>query len=147
MTEYKSKHGVVSKGREELYMSFTDLSRIREMLPEDKKAMVFADYDHLSATVQNFTIGVRVTGRQPYERIELSNAEGTPFSFSIILHFDDAGEPGKTDFSITVEADLNLVMKAMLGGKIKSGLDKVVDGIVDVSEGRMPEGMPEGMKF
>ena len=147
MTEYKSKHGVVSKGRETLYMSFTDLSRIREMLPEDKKAMVFADYDHLSATVQNFTVGVRVTGRQPYERIELSNAEGTPFAFSIILHFDEAGEAGKTDFSITVEADLNLVMKAMLGGKIKTGLDKIVDGIVDVSEGRIPEGMPEGMKF
>ena len=128
-------------------MSFVDLSRIREMLPEDKKEMIFADYDHLSATVQNFTIGVRVTGRQPYERIELSNAEGTPFAFDILLNFDEAGEPGKTDFSITVEADLNLVMKAMLGGKIKSGLDKIVDGIVDVSEGRMPEGMPEGMKF
>jgi len=55
--------------------------------------------------------------------------------------------PGKTDFSITVEADLNLVMKAMLGGKIQSGLDKIVDGIVDVSEGRIPEGMPQGMKF
>ncbi|MBQ2521713.1 MAG: hypothetical protein II537_03315 [Bacteroidales bacterium] len=147
MTEYKSKHGIVSRSREELYMSFVDLSRIREMLPEDKKEMIFADYDHLSATVQNFTIGVRVTGRQPYERIELSNAEGTPFAFDILLHFDEAGEPGKTDFSITVEADLNLVMKAMLGGKIKSGLDKIVDGIVDVSEGRMPEGMPEGMKF
>ncbi|MBQ7268941.1 MAG: hypothetical protein IJS62_03690 [Bacteroidales bacterium] len=147
MTEYKSKHGVVSRSREELYMSFTDLSRIREMLPEDKKAMVFADYDHLSATVQNFTVGVRITGRQPYERIELSNAEGAPFAFSILLHFGDAGMPGKTDFSITVEADLNLVMKAMLGGKIQSGLDKIVEGIVDVSEGRIPEGMPQGMKF
>ena len=26
------------------------------------------------------------------------------------------------------------------GGKIKSGLDKVVDGLVDVSNGKMPEG-------
>jgi len=109
--------------------------------------MVFADYDHLSATIQNFTVGVKATGRQPYERIELSNAEGSPFAFSIILNFEDAGVPGKTDFSINVEADLNLVMKAMLGGRIKDGLDKIVDGVVDVSEGRVPEGMPEGMKF
>ena len=147
MTEYNSKHGVVSKGREELYMSFVDLSRFREMLPDDKKELVSADYDHLSATVQNFTIGVRATDRQPYECIELANAEGTPFAFNIRLHFEDAGDPLKTDFSISVEADLNLVMKAMLGGKIKEGLDKIVDGVVDVSEGRIPEGMPEGMKI
>lgn len=145
MTEYNSKQGLVSKSREELYMAFTDLSRFREMLPDDKKEMVSADYDHLSATVQNFTIGVRAAERLPYERIALANADGTPFDFNVVLHFDDAGDPGKTCFSISVEADLNLVMKAMLGGRIKEGLDKIVDGVVDVSEGRIPEGMPEGM--
>lgn len=147
MTEYNSKQGIVSRSREELYMAFTDLSRFREMLPDDKKEMVSADFDHLSATVQNFTIGVQVTQRLPYERIELANAEGAPFAFNVKLHFDDTGDPQKTGFSLSVEADLNLVMKAMLGGRIKDGLDKIVDGVVDVSEGRIPEGMPEGMKI
>ena len=37
------------------------------------------------------------------------------------------------------------MMKAMLGGKIKEGLDKIVDGLVAVSEGRAPEGVDPSM--
>ena len=32
------------------------------------------------------------------------------------------------------------MMKMMLSGKVKEALDKVVDGLVDASNGKMPEG-------
>jgi hypothetical protein len=32
------------------------------------------------------------------------------------------------------------MMKMMLGGKIKDAMDKIVDGLVDASNGIMPEG-------
>jgi hypothetical protein len=32
------------------------------------------------------------------------------------------------------------MLKMMLGGKLKDVLDKIVDGLVDVSNGKMPEG-------
>ena len=62
------------------------------------------------------------------------------------LHFDPATEPGRTDFYIRLDANLNFMMKAMIGGKIQQGLDKIVDSLVMVSEGRMPE-MPKDFKF
>ena len=37
------------------------------------------------------------------------------------------------------------MMKALLGGKIKDALDKVVDALVALSEGRMPEGIDPSM--
>lgn len=141
MSQFKSKHGIVSKSRQELYMSFVDMRNFTQMLPEDKKSYVTADYDTLSATVQNFKISVRVSGRVPYSLIQLQDVEA-PFHFGISLHFDEAAEAGKTDFSIEAEADLNFMMKMMLGSKIEEALNKIVDGLVDVSEGRMPEGMP-----
>ena len=94
----------------------------------------------IQATVQGFNIGVKVHERVPYSRIELVDY-GAPFAFHIVLHFDPAAEdPYKTDFHVMVEADLNLMMKMMLSGKVKEALDKVVDGIVDASNGKMPEG-------
>ena len=54
--------------------------------------------------------------------------------------FDPASDPYKTDFQIILDADLNFMMKTILGSKLKEGLDKVVDGLVAMSEGRMPEG-------
>ena len=35
------------------------------------------------------------------------------------------------------------MMKMMLSSKIREALDRVVDGLVSVSEGRMPEGVDE----
>jgi hypothetical protein len=61
------------------------------------------------------------------------------------MHFDAAGDPYRTDFQIVLDADLNFMMKTLLGGKLKDALDKVVDGLVDMSEGRMPEGKDSSM--
>ena len=57
-------------------------------------------------------------------------------------HFDPcSNDPNATDFHIAVEADLNFMMKMMLGSKIQSGLDKIVQSFEDLSNGRMPEGV------
>ena len=62
-----------------------------------------------------------------------------------MLHFDAASDPYKTDFGIVLDADLNFMMKALLGSKIKDALDKAVDAMVAMSEGRMPEGVDPSM--
>lgn len=126
--DFHSKHGIVRHRPEELYMSFTDMRTIVSMLPEDKRAGVTADYDSVSANVQGFPIGVRVASREPYSNIRLED-NGSPFHFDISLHFDDTGVPGETEFYIDVNAELNLLMKKMLGGKLQEALDKLVDSI------------------
>ena len=144
MAEFKSKRAVVSKAPYELYMLFVDMRHFVQLLPEDKKAGVTADYDSIQAEVQGFNIGIRVKDRTPYSKIEYMD-DGAPFKFRVILHFDAASDPYKTDFQIVVDAELNFMMKTFLGGKIKDALDKVVDALVAMSEGRMPEGVDPSM--
>lgn len=138
--EIKSKKAVVSKAPYELYMAFADMRNFVQFLPEDKKGDVTADYDTVHAVVQGFEIGVKVVGRTPYSKIEFAD-DGAPFQFRLYMHFDASSDPYKTDFQIILDADLNFMMKTLLGGKLKDALDKVVDALVAVSEGRMPEGM------
>ena len=60
------------------------------------------------------------------------------------LHFVAvASDPSKTDFYIDFHAELNLMMKMMLGGKIREAMNKMVDSLVAMSEGRMPDGIDE----
>lgn len=140
MVNYQSKKAVVSKAPYELYMAFVDMRNFVNFLPEDKKADVTADYDTVHVMVQGFNIGVKVTDRVPYSKIEFAD-DGAPFQFRLTMHFDPAGDPYKTDFHISLDADLNFMMKTLLGSKIQGALDKVVDSLVDLSEGRMPEGV------
>ena len=134
----------MSKAPYELYMVFADMRNFVQFLPDDKKEGVEADYDWIHAQVQGFNIGVKVTERVPYSRIEFAD-DGAPFQFGMALHFDPATDPYKTDFQIVVSAELNFMMKTLLGGKIKEALDKVVDALVAMSEGRMPEGVDPSM--
>ena len=139
-----SKRAVVSKAPYELYMMFVDMRNFVQMLPEDKKEGVEADYDSIHATVQGFPVGVKVKDRVPYSKIMYED-DGAPFNFVLTLHFDAAAYPYKTDFHIHLDADLNFMMKTLLGSKLKDGLNAIVDGLVAMSEGRMPEGVDPSM--
>ena len=142
---YTSKHGQVAKRPEELYMAFTDLRNFAQMVPQDQvQADIQADYDTLTVTVQGFRIGVRVDEREPYRLIRLGSAE-SPVEFVGALHFEPSAVPGRTDFWIDLDANLNFMMKTMLGGKLQQAIDKMVDGLVDASEGRMPQ-MPDNFR-
>ena len=143
MTHYSSKHGSVRRPQAELYMAFADLSNFTRFLPEDRRADVTADYDSVSVKVQGMTVGGRVTRREPYSYVEIEG-EGAPFGFTVGLHFEPA--PSGTEFWIEADADLGFMMKMMLGGKLQEALDKVVDGLVDISEGRTPEGVPQDVR-
>ena len=90
-SQYSSKHGTVSRPPYELYLLFSDLRNFLSMLPEDKRGMIQASYDTLTATVQGFNIGVKVHQRVPYSRIELVDY-GAPFAFHLAIHFEPAAE-------------------------------------------------------
>lgn len=128
MAHYESKHGQLSRSPEELYMGFTDMRNIAAFVPAQYKDSVTADYDTVSVSARGFNISIRISDRQPYSLIRFADVEA-PFHFYITLHFDHSSVPGKTDFSIEADADLNLMMKAMLGGKISEALDKIIDAM------------------
>lgn len=143
--EIKSKHRIVARAPYMLYMPFSDMRNFVNMLPEDKKQGVSADYDSLHAVVQGFNIGVRIDERRPYSRIVFKD-DGAPFTFTVNICFDaDGGNPDSTDFHIDIEADLNFMMKMLLGSKLKEAVDKMVDSVADLAEGKMPEGIDPSM--
>ena len=142
--QIKSKRAVVSKAPYELYMAFVDMRNFVQFLPEDKKEGVTADYDSIHAMVQGFNIGVRISERIPYSRIDFAD-DGAPFQFVLSMHFDAAPDPYKTNYHISLDADLNFMMKALLGSKLQEALDRIVDAIAAMSEGRVPEGIDPSM--
>ncbi len=131
-SNFTSKHGEVSISPADMFMRFTDMRNFTQQLPPQVAQMnvdLTADFDHLSAVVQGMNIAVKVKERVPYSKIVIED-DGAPIDFELILHFDPAAsDPWKTDFWIEVAAELNMMMKMMLKGKIQEGLDKLIDGL------------------
>ena len=140
-----SKHRSVARAPYMLYMPFSDMRNFVAMLPEDKRQGVEADYDSIRGTVQGFSVDVRVEEKRPYSRIVYKD-DGAPFQFTINICFDaDGGNPDSTDFHIDIEADLNFMMKMLLGNKFQDAVDKMVDAVADMAMGKMPEGIDPSM--
>ena len=150
-TNINSKKVIVSRQAAQLYMAFVDMRNFIQFLPEDKKKDVSADYDTITASVQGFNIGLRVIERVPYSFIKFADNDA-PFAFNLSIHFDSVVDnPDKTELYMHLSAELNFMMKTLIGSKLQSGLDKFVEAIAAMAEGRMPEGIdpsmyPEGFK-
>ena len=140
-----SKHRSVARAPYMLYMPFSDMRNFVAMLPADKRQGVEADYDSIRGTEQGFSVGARGEERRPYSRIVYKD-DGAPFQFTINICFDaDGGNPDSTDFHIDIEADLNFMMKMLLGNKFQDAVDKMVDAVADMAMGKMPEGIDPSM--
>ncbi len=143
MTTIKSKHKIISRAPSTLYMGFTDMRNFYQMLPEDKKAGVEADMDTIKASVSGFNIAVQIVERVAYSKIVMKSID-SPFDFTASFYFDAvANESQKTEFYIEVEAEMNFMMKMMLKPKIQEGLDRLVEGLEALSEGKMPDGIDQ----
>lgn len=133
MAEYKSKTVVVPASSMTVFNRITDLQGIYSTIPEDKRKDVTIDGDTVNITYAGFTLGIRMAVKDPFNRVVLEGV-GAPFEFSISILLSPTDDIMRTELAIVVEADLNFMMKAMLGPKIKEGLDQVVDAI---ASGRM----------
>lgn len=143
--EIKSKHRTVARAPYILYMMFADMRNFMALIPEDKKEGVEADYDTLHATVQGFNFGIKVQERRPYSKITFVD-DGAPFTFKINICFDaDGGNPDSTDFHIDLDADLNFMMKMLLGSKLQEAVDRIVDTVADISMGKIPDNIDPSM--
>lgn len=133
MTTYTSKHGTVGRSNMELFMLFTDLRTLSMAIPEAQKQQVNLDvtYDTLTATMQGISLGIKIVERLPYSTIRMESFN-SPFEFKVQLNFTDLGG-NRTDFSIVLDAELNGMLKLMLGKKLQQGLDKAVDALVNAS--------------
>lgn len=134
-TNIKSKKGIVNLPPANFYMTFTDPRNIVSMLPEDKRAGVEADFDTATFEYQGMKLGIKVSERVPYSRIVYSE-NGAPIVFDLTLHFDAVPDPYKTEFSIEVDAEIPMMLKPFIMGKLQKAIDSIVEGL---ATGKMPD--------
>lgn len=125
MSEYKSKTVVVDQPQMALFTAFTNPEAVLAALPEDKREAVSVQGDTISISYAGFTIVMRITQKVQFSKVVLEGVD-TPFPFSITFHFDPAPLITQTSLTICVEAELNFMMRAMLGPKIQEALDQIV---------------------
>jgi carbon monoxide dehydrogenase subunit G len=133
MDEFISDVVKVNRNAEQIYNLMADMSFFSQMAStaQIKEIEDFqSTHDTCSFTVKGTEIGIQIIDREPYKTIKYTGYKYVPVEFFVWLQLKEMA-PDDTRIRIVIRAKLNLMMKTLLKGKIKKGLDKIVRHISD----------------
>ena len=129
LEKYTSKQQQILKPAERL---FPFISRFDMLTPalQDKVEEWTATEDTCSFKVKGFKVALRIVEREENKHIKIAADEenGVPVDFSFWIQMQPA-DVADTRIRMVLHAELNMMMKMMIGSKIQGGLDKAVEGL------------------
>ncbi|MBQ1228050.1 MAG: polyketide cyclase [Alistipes sp.] len=129
MEKYESKQQQIFKPAARI---FPFISRFDMLTPalQDKVEEWSATEDTCSFKVKGFTVALRIVERVENKHIKISGDEGAgvPVDFSFWIQLHEVSE-SDTRIRMVLHAELNMMMRMMIGSKIQGGLDKAVEGL------------------
>lgn len=145
MEYYKGKTVVINKPSYAIYNAFSDLGNLARTLPQQYRDKITVEDDAIMANVQGFQLGVKVHNRVPFSRIDFEQYGQSPFPF-LVSFFMEPSDDNTTFFHIELHAQLNMMMKMMLGKRLQEAVDKLTDGISAAASGNVPQEWMDAVK-
>lgn len=129
LEKYESKQVRILRPASLIYTALSDFSRFTPIV-RDKVEEWEATEDTCSFKVQGFRMNLRIVEREPYSLVKITGDEGSPFPFFFWMQLQEV-EPNDTRMRLVAHVELNMMMKMMVGAKIKEGLDKMAEQIAE----------------
>ncbi|SDC41256.1 hypothetical protein [Williamwhitmania taraxaci] len=130
MDTYESKVVTIVRNDQEIFDFISKFSNFTPFIPSDKVDSWTATEDTCRIKVKGIETGLKIIEREPFKTIKISG-DGAPIDFSLWVQLKQVGEKD-TKLKLTIKADLNFMMKALLKNKLTEGLDAMADHIAMV---------------
>lgn len=128
MQEYISKQQQILRPAEQIYAAVSRFDNLTPALA-DRVEEWQADEERCSFKAKGFTVKLRMEERVEPKHVKIVGDEGgvpIDFAFWIQLHkVSDAD----TRLRIVLHAELNMMMKMMIGSKLQDAVDRIAEGI------------------
>lgn len=126
--EAVSKVVKIGNSDQRIFVFWSDLRNIPRMIPPNADAQVNATEDSCSVTAKGMTFVVKLLEKEEFKLIKLGTEEGTKMGFTAWLQLKSLSEY-ETAARITIHADVPLLMRPMLKGKLGEGINRLADAL------------------
>jgi carbon monoxide dehydrogenase subunit G len=134
MTKFESSIKTVPYPQENVYRNISDLSnleRIRDRVPSDKIQEFSFDTDTVSVSVPPVgQITMRIVEREEPKCVKFES-ENSPMPFNLWIQVLPINEQ-TSKMKVTMQADIPMMLKAMVGGPLQDGVEKVADALAQI---------------
>jgi len=131
MTEVESKVVAIKNTSEIVFNALSDFRNFNSMVnmvPDGQLTDWQADENTCRFKVKGFDLGLKFVEKKPYKTLKLTGDGKVPFEFFFWIQMKEVA-PYDVRMKLTVHADLNMMMKMMLKGKLQDGVDKMAEQI------------------
>lgn len=127
MEKYESKQQQILKPAAMVYAVVSDFSNFTPIL-HDKVDEWQADADTCSFKAKGFTVRLRIVERIENELVKVSGEDGSPVDFTFWMQLKEADQCD-TRMRLVLHANLNMMMKMMIGGKLQQAVDQIAEQV------------------
>ncbi len=127
MEKYESKQQQIRRSAEQIYTALSSFNNFTPMI-EGKVEEWSADDDVCSFKVKGIPIRLRMVEREPSKLVKIQGDEGSPMDFTFWLQLKEVA-PYDTRMRIVVHAELNMMMRMMIGKKLQGAVDQMAEAI------------------
>jgi len=135
MQEYISKQQQILRPAEQIYAAISRFDNLTPALA-DRVEEWQAEEERCSFKAKGFTVKLRMEERVEAKHVKIVGDEGgvpVDFAFWIQLHEVSAAD---TRLRIVLHAELNMMMKMMIGSKLQGAVDQIAEGIAKAMNGQ-----------
>ena len=129
MEKYESKQQQINHPAS---LIFPIISRMDLMTPaiQDKVEEWKATEDTCSFKVKGFNVALKIVEKVENKHIKImaDDANGVPVDFTFWIQLHEVSDCD-TRIRMVLHAELNMMMRMLIGSKIQGGLDKAVEGL------------------
>ena len=130
MEKYESKQQQIHHPASLIYPIISRLDLLSPAM-QDKVEEWQATEDSCSLKVKGMKVGLRIAERVENKHVKIVADEGgIPIDFTFWIQLKEVAERD-TRVRMVLHAELNMMMRMMIGGKIQSGLDQAVEGLAN----------------
>ncbi len=134
MKEYVSKQHQILRPADQIFMMISRFDLLTPAL-QDKVEEWQADEDHCSFKAKGFNVKLKIDEKVAPKHVKIVGDGGIPMDFAFWIQLHQVSECD-TRMRLVLHAELNMMMKMMIGSKLQGALDQIAEGMANAMNGR-----------
>lgn len=131
-TKIESKVGKINGSAERVYNFLSNFNNFSRLVPPDKVKDWEADESHCHFTIEGIgEAGLQIIEKEPFSLIKITGEEGSKLNFFFWIQLKET-EPNDTRIKLTINADLNPMVKMMATKPLQNFVDTLIDQLEKV---------------
>ena len=129
MEKYESKQVRINRSAETVYGLASNFNNFTSVL-EDKVEDWHATEDTCSFKVKGFNLSLQIAEKEEPTMIKVTGGDNSPLPFTFWMQLKEMA-PDDTRMKLTLHAELPMMVKMMVGSKLREGIDQMAERIAE----------------